>query len=261
MVSPSNRPLQLAPKALYRVGIDVPPDVFLPEVVNGAMVIPHLRQILIGLEGVRHDLGAAMDVILNKGQENGLIGLLDDFGLNPTLSFNRPHNGGFISQFMAALISCAVNAPYVGFVYFHNAYQWVAIRLHKPSNLLGDSPSALVGYFKMAFNLLGRYPVLGLAHQVDGIEPGCKRRRALMEDRAGHRGDLVSAGAGVRPPLFHGIKFLLAALHALKAVGIDLLEDIRQASLVIGELGLEVLEAVSCFHAKSIHDKILDVKG
>lgn len=97
----------------------------------------------------------------------------------------------------------------------------------------------------MPFEFFGGNPVLTLANQENGVKPHRKRRGAFVKNRTFSRVGLVAASASVGSAVSHWVKRRLAALRAVKTVWVTLLEDVRQTSLVVGEVLFEVFNGVS----------------
>lgn len=258
--SPVKRPLHLRPESFNGVGVGLASDIFAMNMVNHFMLIAHASDLAVGGEVVGHDLGAGNNIAVHDGLNSSQFPIGNDLNLNPSFSFNASENN-------ALSLRCPVSLPNlyfflppdVGIINFNHAGKRICTSLHQLSNLVSDAPSALVSYAKLPFKLLGRYAVLALAHKENSMEPRNQRCGALVENRAFRGIDLVSAGASVRAPAFNGIKVSLLALRALKTFGIAVLEDMRQARFVVGEVFLEVFDCV--FHDFSITGDLLVVKG
>ncbi len=259
VVSPVQGAFKLAPKSLNGVGVEHTFDVLPLTVIRGAVGVSRRSDLVVARKLVRGDCCPFLNAGLNQ-RHNGLaLNVRHDFGPDIAPALDHAENGGLASR-PAPTLPLALAAD-IRFVGLNDADQSLPVAFHEKSNLLGDPPSALVGYSKLALKLFGRDSVLGLAHKVDGMEPKSKGRRALVKDRAFRGIDLMATGASVGAAMLHGVKVLFAALLALQAVVISILEDVCQTSLVIREVFAEVLDRVFRFHALSLTDSLLVVKG
>lgn len=257
MESPMNGTLELRPEALDGVGMHVATGVFALRVLDRLMQIAQGLDLVVAVGLVRGDDGARGRHGLHQRHKRILAHVLDRLGPDPSATL---HNAEYWRLARSAAPALAlVLAAVVGFVGLDHAAQGIGILAHQEPDLLGHAPRALVGDADVALDFLRRHAVLTLAHEEDGMEPGRERRGALVEDRAFRGRNLEAAGAGIHATASNRMKAVLAAPFALEATGPAVLEDVSEASLVVRELGLEVLDRIS--HVISITGVLLDVKG
>lgn len=255
--SPVKRPLHLRPEAFNGVGVDFATGVFFFPVIDCPVSVAEIPHVPIAQEFIGHNLRAFRDVGTKQRLNGSPFDVRNDLNLDPAFSLNLAKDRRL--AFRAASTLSWPLAAKIAFVHFHGAGQRIAAILHQLSNPLRNAPSALIGHAKLAFKLFSRDPVLRLAHQENSVEPGNQGCWALVKNGSFRGIDLIAARASVRATAFNGIKVLLMAFGALKAIGIAALEDMCQASLIIGEVFSEVLDCV--FHANSIAGMLLVVKG
>ena len=259
MISPVDRPLELAPKSLKVVGVENSLDVFAFPVGNSPMRVTQGSNLPVAGEFVGRNNRTGFDVGLNQRPQGLALHVVNNLGANLAATFSHSKDCRFASRTAPAL-------PFplssdVSLICLNNTFQDSTARLHHDPDLFGDSPSALIGYAKLALKLFGRYPVLGLSHKEDRMEPSGKACRTLMEDRPGCRVDLMPAPGTDEGPARGDrvIAILVMALGAFNSLWIFVLENRRQAGLIVGVVSAEVVDRV--FHAHSIAGVLSVVKG
>lgn len=259
VVSPVQGAFKLAPKALNGIGMEHSTDILPFPVIDSPMLEARGSDLVVARKFVRGDRGPFFDAGLNHRHQGFALNVWHHGSPNVAAALCYSENGG-LSRCSAPALPLAL-ASDIGFVGLHDATQNLSVALHEKSYLLGDPPGALVGDAQLPLKFFGRDSVLGLAHEEYGVKPKSQRCRALMEDCAFRRVDLVTAGASVRAAAHNGVKLFLLALGALKALGVAFVEDVGQTAFVVGEVFLEVRDRVFLFHALSLTDNLLVVKG
>ena len=240
-----NRPLKLGPETLDRVGMDIALNVLPFAVVDGFMEMPDRPNFVVGVGLIGRNDRTSGNHRLNKWRQGNLLDVLNRHGFDFAFSFDSTENRGLASGTTTTLTTA--NTTDIGFVQFDDfiAVQRIRSLLHKHTNLLIDSPSALIGNAKVPFEFLGGDTVLTLANQKNSMKPHSKRRWAFMKNRPFGGIGLVSASASIRAAVSHWMERRLAALRTFQAIGVTLLKDMSQASLIVGEVLFKVFNGVS----------------
>ena len=240
-----NRPFELRPETLNRVGVNVTLDVLPFAVLNGFMEMPDRPNLVVAVGFVGSDNRVWRNHCLNERHQRNHLDVLDGTSLDLAFALNYTKHWGFTSGTASTLPT--TNATDVGFVQFDNllAVQWVGRLLHKHTDLLVDSPSAFVGNAKVPLKFFSGDTILALAKQKNGVKPHSKLGRAFEKNRSLGRVSLEAASASIRSAVSNWMERRLAALRAFQTVWITLLEDMSQTSLVVGEVLFEVFNGVS----------------
>ncbi len=240
-----NRPFELRPKTLNRVSVNVALDILPFTVLDGFMKMPYGSDLVVAIGFVRSDDGVRRDHRLNKRHQRDHFDVLDSAGLDLALAFNCAKHRSLASSTTPTLPT--TNTTDIGFVHFDDflAVQRIGRLFHKHTDLLIDSPSALIGNAKVPFKFLSGDTVLTLANQENGVKPHCKRCWAFVENRSLSRIGLETTGTGIRAAVSNWMERRLAALRAFQSFGITAFENVSQTSLVIGEVFFEIFNGVS----------------
>jgi len=240
-----NRPFELRPETLNRVGMNVALDVLPLAVLNGFMEMPDRSNLVVAIGFVRGDDRVRRNHCLNERHQRNHLDVLNGAGLDLALPLDRTKHRRLASS--ATSTFATANAADVGFVQFDDflSVQRIGGLFHKHTDLLVDSPRTLVGNAKVPLKFFGGDTVLTLANQENGVKPHSKWCRAFVKNRSFGRVSLEAASASIRSAAGDWMERRLAALRALQAIGITLLEDMRQTSLVVGEVLFEVFNGVS----------------
>ena len=243
--SPMNRPFELRPETFNRVGVNVALDVLPLPVLDGFVKVSDRSDLVVTVGFIGCDDGVRRNHSLNQRHQRDHLDVFDGAGFDPALALDSAKHGSLASSTTPTLSTA--NATDVGFVQFDDllAVQRIRRLSHKHPNLLVDSPRTFVGNAKVSFEFLGSYPVLALANQENGVKPHGKRCWAFVKNRPLSRVSLEAASASIGSAVSNWMERRLAALRAFQAFRITLLEDMSQASLVIGEVLFEVFNGVS----------------
>ena len=144
-------------------------------------------------------------------------------------------------------------APDVGLVNLDLAEEGDTVLDHELTDLLEHPPGRLVGNADLPFKLLGRYARPGGSHEEHGMEPRLEGSRGLVEDgvrRGGYLSptEFATVDLAARDAVVIGGFSALGAGHTVGPAGC--FEEV-QANVVIGELGVELLNRV-LFHEPMI---------
>lgn len=240
-----NRPFELRPETLNRVGVNVALDVLPLPVLYGFMKVSDRSDLVVAVGFVGRDNGVRGNHSPNQGHQRNHFDVFDSAGFD--LSFpldstkHRSLAGGTTTPLPTA------NATNVGFVQFDDLFsvQWIRRLLHKHPNLFVDSPRTFVSNAKVPFEFLGGDTVLALTNQKNGVKPHSKRGRAFVKNRPFGWVSLEATSASIRAAVSNWVKRRLAALRAFQTIRVTLLEDMRQTSLIVGEVLFEVFNGVS----------------
>jgi hypothetical protein len=236
-----NRPFKLRPKTLNRVGMNVALDILSFAVLNGFMEMPDRSDLVVAVGFVRGDDGVRRYYSLNERHQRNHLDVLNSASLDLALPLNRTKHGSLTSGTTSTLATA--NAANLGFVQLNNLLPIQRIRrlFHEYADLLVDSPGTLISNAKVPFKFLSSNPILALANQENGVEPHSKRSRAFVENCSLGRVSLEAASASVGSAVGNWMECRLAALRAFQTFWITLLKDMRQASIVVGEVLLKSL--------------------
>lgn len=255
--SPVKRPLHLRPKALYGIGMDFALGELLASMINRPVGITHIPDVSVAQKLIGHDFGTFGNIGFNHRLNRGAFNIGNYLDANFPFAFNFAKNGGFPYGSASALSRPL--AAKIAFIHFYNAGKQVIAAFHKEPNLIRNAPSAFISNSKLSFKLFSRNSILRLAHQKNSVKPGNKTCGALVKDGAFRRVDLMAARASVGAASLDRVKVFLPAFGAFKTFWVSVFEDMRQTSLIIGEVFFEFFYRV--FHTNSIAENLLVVKG
>lgn len=240
-----NRPFELRPETLNRVGVNVALNVLPLPVLDGFVEMPDRADLVVGIGFVGRNDRTRRNHSLNERHQRDHLDVFDGAGFDFTLALDSAKHGSLASGTTTTLSTA--NAADIGFIQFDNllAVQRIGRLSHKHPNLLVDSPRTFVGNAKVPFEFFGGDSILAVANQENGVKPHSKRGGAFVKNRTFSRISLEAASASIRAAVSHWMKSRLAALRTFQSVWITLLEDMSQASLVVGEVLFEVFNGVS----------------
>ena len=240
-----NRPLELRPETLNRVGVNVALDVLPLAMLDSFVEMPNGSNLIVAVGFVRGDDRVRRNHRLNERHQRNHLDVLYGAGLDLTLTLNRTKHRRLTSGTTPTLAS--TNTANIGFVQLDNLLpiQRIGRLLHKHTDLLVDSPSAFMGNTQMPFKFFSGNAVLTLANQKNSMKPHGKRRRAFVKNRSLGWVRLEAASASIGAAIGDWMERRLATLRAFQSVGVTLLEDVSQTSLVVGEVLFEVFNGVS----------------
>jgi len=240
-----NRPFELRPETLNRVSVNVALDVLTLPVLDGFVKVPNRPDLVVTVGFIGRNDRVRGNHSLNQGHQRYHLDVLDGASFDLAFTLNRPEHGRLTSGTTPTFPTA--NAANVGFVQFDDLLpvQRIGGLSHKHPNLFIDSPRTFVGNAKVPFEFFGGDPVLALANQENGVKPHSKRGGAFVKDRTFSRISLKAASASIGSAVSNWMERRLSALRAFQTVRITLLEDMCQASLVVGEVLFEVFNGVS----------------
>lgn len=240
-----NRPFELRPETLNRVGVNVALDVLTLPVLNSFVKVPDRPDLVVTVGFIGRDDRVWGNHSLNQGHQRDHLDVLYRAGFDLSFPLDSTKHRSLSSGTTPTL--SPANPSDVGFVQFDNllAVQRIGRLSHKHPNLLIDSPRTLVGNAKVTFEFLGGDTVLALTNQKNGMKPHSKRSRTFVKNRSFGRVGLEATSASISSAVGHWMKRRLSTLRAFQTIGVTLLEDMSQASLVVGEVLFEVFNGVS----------------
>lgn len=240
-----NRPFELRPETLNRVGVNVALDILPLAMLDGFVEMPDRPNLVVAIGFVRGDDGVSRNHRMNERHQRDLLDVLYGSGLDLAFPLDRTKHRRLASSATSTLPTA--NTADIGFVQFDDflAVQRIGGLLHKHTDLLVDSPRTLVCNAKVPLKFFGGNAVLALANQENGVKPHGKRRRAFMKNGSFGRISLKAASASIGSAVGNWMERRLATLRAFQTVGVTLFEDMSQTSLVVGEVLFEVFNGVS----------------
>jgi hypothetical protein len=189
-----NGAFDLRPEAFNRVGVVDSMNVLLPGMVDLPVNVSKFRKRLVGAPFIGANGRTLLDVFLNEWQEGPLSNPAYHLGHNVTPTTNHSEDdsllgtsGTFIRvPFPSANVSLVnLNVPVELVVPVHGS--------HVLSDLMGHSPSGLVGDGQLSLEFLGRDAMPGRGEQVESIEPLLQGGMAVLERGTRHWVDMVAA--------------------------------------------------------------------
>lgn len=182
MISPVDTSLELAPKALDGVGVDIAFNPLLARVLDFAMNIAHRAHLVIGCELIGHNAGAKFDILPHDGQDGRPLSVRHDFGSDITFPLDEAKDSGLMFPAPSTLRTFFSSGSNIGFIGLNDPRKVPARLGEQESNLFSHSPSAFIGNSQLPLKLFTRYTVLGIGEKKDSIEPGLQRGIRFMKD-------------------------------------------------------------------------------
>ena len=247
MESPMNRTLELRPKRLHAIDMNLAANMLPLAVANPAMLEPLCLEAVIAVQFIgehrcaRHDFGSD---IRNKGFR---FAIRNDRCIDtPAASQDTSDNRFAIGSATALPMLLAAD---VGFIRFDNPFKHRNFARHKLADLMVHSPCRFVGNPDLAHKLHRRNTVAAGRHNEQGVEPSPQRRGGFVEDRPGSGRNLMAAPSAFK--LFarvHAVKAVRFAAHASAAVWEPPAKQVLQAGTVIRKLFVKIFDRVFHFH-------------
>ena len=245
MESPMNRPFELRPETLNRVGVNVALDVLPVAVVDGFVKMPDRSDLVVGVRFIGRNNRTRRHHSLNERHQSDLLDVFNRSGFNLTFPFDSTKHRRLASSTTTTFSTA--NTANVSFIQFDDLLpvQWIRRLLHKHPNLFSDSPRTFVCDAKMTLQFLRCHPIFALAHHENGVKPHSKWCRAFVENCPFGWISLVAASTSIRSAVSDWMERRLSALRAFQPLWITLLENMSQASLVVREVLFEVFNGVA----------------
>lgn len=245
MVSPVNGAFKLRPETFNGVGVNVTAPKFTSTMLNCFMNMTKLLHFVVAIRFISGDYSVRRNHFNEQWDKCGLLNIWNRNGFNFTLALNSTEYSGFASGTTTTFT--LPNTANISLISFNDfiPIKRVIVLLHEKANLFCNSPSAFIGYSKLAFKFLGSYSIFTLANQIDCMKPQHKRGRTFMKDSSFSRVNLKPTRASIRAAVTHWSKTGLAAFLATKTVWKAIFENVCQTSLVVGKVSFKVLNGVS----------------
>jgi len=230
--------------------VNVSHNVNLFGVLNALVLISpaHRVDAIIGIEFIREDGRTRQDVLSDHREQCATLYVASHKRLDAALAFHHADDCYLLTvMWPRPSRPTLALAAHVGFVHLYalaaESAQCAVIVHEHTANLFEHPPSGLVGNASLALNLLCRDSAARGGHQVNGIEPRCKRRRRLVKDRVGGRVNVMSANvAGVGRTANDTVMFgHLSAGLAENPFRVEALAEPFETARIIGKPGLKVL--------------------
>jgi hypothetical protein len=149
-------------------------------------------------------------------------------------------------------VAIAVQATNVGFIYFNLAHQLREVFvLHRGSDALEHIPSCpIVAAADLAMNLKRADSFLGLAHQIDDLEPSLKRIVSILENRFRNDAEAIAVASaaflGFANPMersrLERIGLVAIAARTTHAIGPTHIAEQRLTGFLIRVIALQLGE-------------------
>jgi len=265
MIDASNPGFDQRPKAFNRVRMNVAHHVDFLAMVDAAMVVfvdMPIHQV-VRRKVVRKHCALRQNVLLNQSEQRRAFHVGSDDGTDAALAFNHS-NDRRLGSVASQMTTCSALAPSakVHFVHLYSAALLSAQRrgllvVQHCANLLEHAPCGFVGHSSLALNLFRADAATSRSHQVDRMEPSCKRSGRLVKDRVSGRVNVMAAmvarvGWAARYAVMLCNRI---ARFAKDAVWVQVVLEPFQTGRVIRELLLEV------FHRERQHFRFAVIVG
>ncbi|MEX2160350.1 MAG: hypothetical protein WD751_00400 [Anaerolineales bacterium] len=242
MINTTNTILAQRPKAFDSVGVDVSQHVDFLGVRDRFVRVSHRRQSFVGVHFIRVHAGSSRDVGIHNRKNGNTPYIWDNISFNRAAALSHPKHSGLTFRAASAF---AVPAPAeITFVHFNVPVKWGRVLKENMANLFAHSPRGLVSNARLSFDLLSGNATARLRHLINHKKPKSKGCAGFMENGIGGRGKLVSAKfASVNLTSGNAIKLRLpSAIRAFYNFGIATMTKPIKAGIIIGELGLKILD-------------------
>lgn len=219
-------------------------DPFVGRMVDRAMRVAVPRQLGVGLQFIRADGRAFLDVGKDVRLQRRAANILDNVRHHIAIAFQHAEHGRLAGSAAPALSTAALAADH-RFIGFHVAGQRrVAVdKTEILSNFVTHAPSCFVIHAQLTLQFLCRNSVARCREQIERIKPLLQRRVRAMKWRADHRVNVLAALARVGRYFRQLAKLAdLAATRTCEISAVARLEQMLQARIVIGEHLHELLD-------------------
>ena len=255
MVDATNSPFDKTPEALHAIGVDIPHHVDFRGVPDAAVLVAsglavrvlHVRNAIVARPLVGIDGGVGKYVLRDQRQQGGALGVLGRSCYDAPFALDNSDDGCFLLVSAQRTSACALAAATkIGLVHFDGAAKrFRVILIEQRADFVEHSPRGLVGYASLPLNLFRGDPATRGRHQVDGVEPGCKRSTGFVEDRVGCRVNMVSAMiTRVRSAAGNAVMLCRTlARFAENSFWVQIVEQPLKAGVVIWKHFVEVVES------------------
>lgn len=207
--------------------------------VHGLVLIATPLQAPVALVLIGVDRGLAGNVVTDLTHERIAVGVLDDLGNDVAAAADDAEEDALVVE-PATPASAFVHAADVGLISLYDALKFgVAVHGgHMLADFVAHPPCGLIGYAELPLKFLGWDAVAGGGEEVDGVEPVLQRGPGILEERAGHRMEMMAA------PLTRESRLLPDAIPPRRAVAVRAdtaltephLEKVVQARILVREL-------------------------
>ena len=217
------------------------------------MGIAMFAQAGIGPQFVGANRAALFNLPGNDREQRGLFHVRHWRRIQIAVPLNSAEHDGLTGT--PGSVPALVASAYVGLIdLYMTAKRVIAIDFaHVLADFMTDAPRRFVGHAQLALQFLGRHTMPGRGEQVHGVEPLLQGRAGLLERRADHRVNMVSAIAGIGGELFQATPLAdnTAPLTSKLAAEADF-EQVLQARIVIGKAAEKVCNRELLSHV-SLH--------
>ena len=246
-----NRTLELRPKRLHAVGVDVPAHKLPCAVVHSVMGEPVSRKGVVAAKLIGIDRGTSGDFGRDIWNQRHGFAVWNRRRVNLAVAFDNARYRCLARRSAPALAGPL--AADVSFVSFHNALQQHRLASHKLADLMVHSPCGLVANSRLPHEFHCGHPVAAGHHNKHGMEPTAERSARLVKDCSGSGRNLETApGASELLASIDTVKAIRLAALASSAVWKPLVKQILQAIRVVRELLVELFDCVFNFHANRL---------
>lgn len=235
-----NGTLHLTPKAVNRVRVDSPANVFLLPVVDDFVFESQFPNVIVNRIFIGVNRRSLFDV--GTDQFDGVDGRNAVHHLRHNAA-SALHDADYRSLIQRSSSTLTLSNPAnVGFIGFDFTAKQGMASIHERTDLMADSPRAFVSHAKLSLQFFRGNSVAALGEQEHGKEPRLEARRGFVKHRASRRVNLRSAERALVGTTF-GTPMEAVTLPAFAdVVGIASFPDELQTGGVIGELCVKLFE-------------------
>jgi hypothetical protein len=252
--------LEQTPKAFDVVRMDLAAHVFMLAMLHGLM---RQAKIVVTLVFIGRDqIDFFIDNLAHESVVSLSVGIAHHLADDVAFAADCADDAAFAEAeastglaLLAALfvpVPIAILAADISLVYFYRSHQLrKGFILHCRTDAMAHEPSgAIVATADLSVNLKGADSFLGLAHQVDDLEPSLKRVVRVLEDRFCDHAETVAVATAailvltnpVKGPRLERIDFLALTARTLHAIGPAHIAEQRLAGVLVRIVALQLGE-------------------
>lgn len=238
--------------------------------MNAPMLVSTTGTRIVRVQFVGIDRRARQYSRFNERNERSGLGVLYDLSRDFALPLQNACDNGFTARATACnpsrsnmLVHVLSLAAKIAFVSLDFAAKRIVIFLQHRTDLFEHAPRGFIGHACFALKLLCGDTAASRGHEIDRVEPSFQRRRGLVIDRVRswvYVVPAVLAGIGLARGYFVMLRYFVARL-AKDTIGIKIVFQPFKASIISGEIALEILECVArhfrAFDFRFCHARIL----
>lgn len=241
-VRASDASLHVFPEVFESIHMGVASDIFTRSVINRLVFVALGIKTIVRTKFVRMNRRTSNHILFNDGMKVSSGNGWNYFRHYLAVPLKHPENDGLSSGTTTA--SSGTLAANIGFINLNlSKHGKLSVNfLNVLSDLIRNTPSALIGYSKLSLQFLCRNTVTRCGEKIDGIKPELKRCAAILKRRSDRWMKMMSAPlAGISAFRLNLIPVGFSlALRARMALSESDVENVLQASIVRWKLLEEI---------------------